>query len=230
MPLILGVVAAGPVLAHALLAMAALSAYLCSVPAIDWLRTRRPELRPPAVLFGAATVAAGVPLVVTYPAILPIVGVAAVAAVVALWLTLAGRATSVLVSLVQVAQAIALVPAAAVITGTLATPAAGRATLAASLYLIGSVLVVRSLIRERGNAAWLAASIAFHALAILAAAVVLPWPYVVLAVGLLGRAIGLPLLQRRLDAGPRRLRPIHIGIVEIVASVALIALALLVGF
>ena len=230
MPLILGVVAAGPAPAHVLLAGAALSAYLCSVPAIDLLRTRRPELRPPAVLFGAATVATGVPVVVAYPAILPIVGVVAFAALVALWLSLAGRATSVLVSLVQVVQAIALVPAASVITGTLGTPSAGRATLAAGLYLIGSVLVVRSLIRGRGNAAWLAASVAFHALAILAAALVLPWPYVVLAVGLLGRAIGLPFLQGRLDAGRRPLRPIHIGFVEIVASVALIVLALLLGF
>jgi hypothetical protein len=149
---------------------------------------------------------------------------------VAVAFVLSGRATSVVVSLAQVAQAIALVPAAATISGALAEPSTMRATAAAGLYLVGSVLLVRSMIRARGSRSYLAASIGFHAIAAVAASMLLSWPYAVFAVGLLGRAVILPLVQARLAAGPRRLRPIHIGLVEIVASSALVLLAFAIGF
>lgn len=55
----------------------------------------------------------------------------------------------------------------------------------------------------------------------------LPWPYAVLAVGLALRAAALPALQERLAGGPRRLRPIHLGLIEIAASSSLVALAFL---
>jgi len=227
---VLGIVAAGARPAHALLGVAAVSAYLCSVPAIDWLRTHRPGLRPPAVLFGVATAAAGIPLLVAYPALLPIVLAAAAAAIATAGLSLAGRSTSVLVSLAQVLQAVALVPAAAVIAGTVDAASTWRATLAAGIYLVGSVLLVRSMIRGRGNVAYLAASIAFHGAGVVAAALFLPGPYVMLAAGLLGRALALPFAQARIEHGPRRLRPIHIGLVEIAASVALVVVAVVAGF
>lgn len=229
-PLILGVIAAGPAPGHALLALAAVSAYLFSVPATEWMRTRRPELRPPTLLFGAATAAFGIPLVAMHTAIALFALVAAAAGLIALALSLGGRATSVLVSLVQVAQAIALVPAAAVVTGRFDAPATLEATLAAAIYLIGSVLVVRSLIRARNDLAYLAVSVAFHAVAVVVAALLLPGAYAVLAVGLLARAIALPIAQRRLEGGSHRLRPIHIGIVEIVASLALVLVAVVAGF
>jgi len=56
----------------------------------------------------------------------------------------------------------------------------------------------------------------------------LPWPYAVLAAALLARAVALPVVQQARPAA--RLRPIHIGIVEILASVALVSLAFAVGF
>lgn len=74
------------------------------------------------------------------------------------------------------------------------------------------------------------APVGYH-LASVAVPAVLVWvAYVVLAVGLLARAIGLPLLQSRRADGPRRLRPVHVGLAELAASVALIATALLVRF
>ena len=100
-----------------------------------------------------------------------------------------------------------------------------RATFVAAGYLAGTVLVVRSVIRERGNRAFAALSVGFHAALVVAAAVALPWPYAVYAAGLTARAIALPLVERRRAGSPRPLRPIHVGIVEIVASTVLVLLA-----
>jgi hypothetical protein len=52
---------------------------------------------------------------------------------------------------------------------------------------------------------------------------VLPPVYAVVAAALALRALALPMLQRRLAAGPRPLRPIHVGLVEIAASIAIVA-------
>jgi hypothetical protein len=228
-PLLLGIAAGGPAPGHLLLGIAAVAAYLFSVPALEWIRTRRPEHLPPAGLFGLVLAGAGVPLLVTYPDIALFVAGALAAGAATVVVVLAGRATSVAVSLLQVAQAIFLVPAAATISGTLGDASTWRAALVGGIYLVGSVLVVRSMIRARGDRRFLAASMAFHGGAVVLAAGLLPWPYAVLAAGLLARAVALPLLQSRLAAGPRRLRPIHIGMVEIVASVALVLLAFGIG-
>jgi hypothetical protein len=229
-PFLLGIAAGGARPAHLLLAAAAVSAYLCSVPAIEWVRARRSELLRPAAVFGAVVAASGIMLLTEWPELLLVGAAVAVAAGAAVAVALAGRPKSVVVSLVEVAQAIALVPAVAIISGTLDEPSTLRAAIAAGIYLLGSVLLVRSMIRARGDARVRAASIAFHAIGVLAAAVLLPWPYAVFAAGLLARAVALPLIQARFDATPRRLRPIHIGVVEIVASVTLVAMAFGVGF
>lgn len=229
-PLLVGIAAAGFTPAHALLAVAAVSAYLFSVPFIDWLRTRRPELLRPAAFFGIALAASGAPLLVQRPELAIVAALVGGAGLATAALTVTGHPKSVLVSLLEVAQAIALVPAAAIVAGTLDAPATGRATLAAGLYLGGSVLVVRSIIRARGDARFLAASIAFHTAGLALASLLLPLPYAVLAAALLARAIALPVLAARLATGQRRLRPIHIGLVEIAASVTLVTLAFAVGF
>jgi hypothetical protein len=173
--------------------------------------------------------ASGLILVVTWPELAVVIAVVVAAGLAAVAVTLAGHPRSVAVSLIEVAQAIALVPAAAILSGTLREPSTVRAALVAALYLVGSVLLVRSMIRARGDARFLGASIGFHAAGVPLAAAALPWPYAVLAAGLLARAIALPILQAR-RTGPRRLRPIHIGMVEIIASTTLVVLAFVVGF
>ena len=230
MSLLLGIAAAGARPGHVLLAVAAVSAYLFSVAAVDWLRTRRPEHLRPASVYGLLLAISGIPLVVQWPGLALLVAGVIAAGLAALAVALAGHPKSVVVSLLEVAQAIALVPASAIISGTLGEPATARAAIAASVYLVGSVLLVRSMIRERGNTWFLAASIGFHAFGLLAMAAVLGWPYAVLAAALLARAIALPLAQARSDGRSRRLRPVHIGIVEIGASIALGGLAFTVGF
>ena len=66
-------------------------------------------------------------------------------------------------SLAQTAIALVLVPAAAYVSGAWETEAVVRATLVAAGYLVGTVLVVRSVIRERGNRGFVALSVGFHA-------------------------------------------------------------------
>jgi len=87
------------------------------------------------------------------------------------------------------------------------------------------VLMVRSVLRERGNITFAAGSAGYHAALAVAAAALLPVAYPILGAALAGRAVGLPVLQRRLAAGPRPLRPIHVGIVEIVSSIAVVVVA-----
>jgi hypothetical protein len=61
------------------------------------------------------------------------------------------------------------------------------------------------------------------------ASAALPWPFAVVAAGLAARAIALPILQRRRAGTPRPLRPIDVGITEIVASTALVVVAFVAG-
>lgn len=96
------------------------------------------------------------------------------------------------------------------------------AWLACTTYFFGTVLVVKTMIRERGSRGYLAASIGYHAAsAVLFALLGHP------ALGLFFtvctvRAALLPYLAAR----GLRLRPMHIGLVEIVLSAALAVLLL----
>lgn len=232
-PLLLGVAASRPSPWHVVLAVAAGSAYLASIAALEWTRSRRSASLRPAVVFGAIFVASGSPLLVVDPRLLVVGMPVAAAAAVTLGMSIAGRGKSVAVSLVEVVQALALVPAAALLAGGALDSTVAEAALASGLYLLGSVLMVRSLIRERGNRAFAAASLAYHALATVAAWQLLPWPYAVFGAALLARAAGLLVAQARWRTGSRgqsRLRPVHVGIIEIMASLVLVTLAFGVGF
>ena len=87
------------------------------------------------------------------------------------------------------------------------------------------MLVVRSVLRERGNEAFRALSAGFHVVIAVLAALLLPLPYALLAAGLTTRAVALPLVQRRLAGRASPLRPVHVGVVELVTSLAVVATA-----
>ena len=227
-PCVLGIAASRPSSWQAVLAVTAVSGYLASSAALDWTRARRSAYLAPAATFGALFLASGGLLLLAFPALAAVAAVVAVAAAATLGVTLAGHPRSLVASLAQAAEAIVLVPAAAVVAGPVAWPAVARATLVAGLYLVGAILVVRSMIRERGNRGFVVVSIGYHTGAVALAAWVLPGVYAALALGLLLRAAVLPLLQARLHGGPRRLRPIHLGLVEIAASAAIVLAAFLV--
>jgi hypothetical protein len=230
LPLLLGTAASRPSIWQGVLAVASAAGYLASSAGADWLRARRYQYLVPLAVWGAAFVFCGLVLVVAHPGLAAALIVILPAACVVAWTTTSGRRGSLVTSLAQVAQALVLVPAAATVSGSVDAAMVGRATLAAGVYLVGTVLVVRSMIRQRGNRGFLTLSIGYHVAAVGLEAVVLPVAYAVLALALALRAAVLPALQDRLAGGPRRIRPIHLGLVEMVASSALVVLAFLARF
>ena len=229
-PLLLGVAASRPSPWQLLLAAAAASGYLASATAQAWLRARRrPSFVPSLLVYGGAFAVLGAVLVVARPALAISVVVVIPAAAVTLAGARPGTRRDLANSLAQVAIALVLVPAAAYASGDAALATVVAATLIAGAYLVGTVLVVRSVIRERGSAAFARLSVGYHALAFVLATAALPWPFTFVAAGLTARAVALPMLQRRRAGTPRPLRPIHVGVTEIVASTVLVVVAFVAG-
>jgi len=225
-PLLLGIAATAASPWHLVLAVAAVSGYLAAATAQAWLRARRrPSFGPSLALYGGVFAATGALLIVTFPALLLAAVVVAPAGALIVGGARPGTPRDLASSLAQTAIALVLVPAAAHVSAAWETDAVLRATLVAAGYLGGTVLVVRSVIRERGNRGFTALSVGFHAALVVPAALLLPWPYTAYAAALAVRAIALPLVERRRAGTGRPLRPIHVGIVEIVASTVLVVLA-----
>lgn len=206
-----------------------------------WLRSHGARrYLPPVVAYGAALVAVGLPFVLTHPAILgwaPVYAVLAVAVFAAAWLR---RERSLWGTAVAVAAAALM----ALLTFSYAVePPGGTLNPLASLTIpglllavwfaaeqAGSVLFVKTMIRKRGHAGYLAASWAWHAalLAVCCLAVLADtsgarmWPAAAVAAVLLVRAVALPLVARR-----RRLKPLVPGVTECVTSLLALAAPLL---
>ena len=227
-PLLIGVAASRPAPWHLVLAGAALTAYLASASVQAWTRARRPRAyRVPIVAYGGLFAILGLALVIAFPALLLTLVVAGPAAFLVLGGARPGTRRDLANSLAQVAQALVLVPAAAYVSGKFEVEPVVTATAVAAGYLVGTVLVVRSVLRERGNETFAAVSVGFHVVLVGLALAVLPPAYAVVAAALALRALALPIIQRRLAAGPRPLRPIHVGLVEIAASIAIVAVVFL---
>ena len=226
LPLLLGVAASRPDPWQLVLLGAALAGYLESATVQAWSKARRaPEYPAPALAYGMSFAVLGLALVVVFPALLIALVIAIPAALVVVRGAQPGTRRDLANSLAQVAQALVLVPSAAWVSGAFEAGRVAVFLAVAAAYLVGTVLVVRSVLRERGNDAFAAVSVGFHAALIIPALVFLPAAYAVLATALAGRAASLPLLQRRWAAGGRPLRPIHVGLVEIAASLGVIVTA-----
>jgi len=229
LPLLVGVAAVGATAWHGVLAVAALVGYLEAATVQAWLRARRrPSFVPSLVLYGAVFAASAVALVVAFPALLLLGVVLVPAGLVVIAGARPGTRRDLANSLGQTAIALALVPAAAIVSGAWDGPLVVAATAVAGGYLVGVVLVVRSVIRERGNRAFAAGSVGFHLLLVAGAALALPAAYAVLALALALRAAAIPALERRLAGTAHPLRPVHSGIVESFASAAVVLTAFLV--
>jgi hypothetical protein len=227
-PLLVGLAASRPAPWHLVLAGAALTAYLASASVQAWTRARRPRAyRAPIVAYGGLFAILGLALVIAFPALLLTLVVAGPAGFVVLGGARPGTRRDLANSLAQVAQALVLVPAAAYVSGSFEIEPVAAATAVAAGYLVGTVLVVRSVLRERGNEAFAAVSVGFHVVLAGLALAFLPPVYPIVAAALALRALALPALQRRLAVGPRPLRPIHVGLVEIAASIATVAVVFL---
>lgn len=225
LPLLLGVAASRPDPWQLALGGAALTGYLASATVQAWSRARRaPEFRTPAAIHGTVFAILGLTLVLVFPALLLALVIGVPAALVVARGARPGTRRDLANSLAQVSLALVLVPSAAWVSGAFEPWRVAVFTGVAAAYLFGTVLVVRSVLRERGNAAFAALSVAFH-FALIVPAVLLPVGYTVLAAALAGRAVALPVVQRRQAAGSRPLRPIHVGLVEIAASLGVVVVA-----
>ena len=229
LPLLLGVAASRPQGWQLVLGGAALAAYLASATLQAWARSRRaPGYRAPILVYGAAFAILGIVLVVTFPPLLLTLVVAIPTSLAVFGGAQPGTRRDLANSMAQVAQALVLVPAGAYVSGEFEIGRVAAYTAIAAAYLLGTVLVVRSVLRERGNDAFTALSIGTHVMVAALALALLPAAYAVLALALAARAIALPVLQRRWAAGSRPLRPIHVGLVEIAATLAVVVVSLVV--
>lgn len=223
LPLLLGVAASRPSGWQAVLGGAALAGYLLSATVQAWSRSRRSNIyQAPMLGYGAAFAVLGLALVIGHPALLLSALLIAPTAAIVLGGARPGTRRDLANSLAQVVQALVLVPAAAWVSGTFEVKPVATLALVAAGYLFGTVLVVRSVLRERGNEAFAVLSVGFHAALVVVAAVAAPWPFALVAAGLTIRAAILPVLQRRRAASPRPLRPVHVGLVEIASSLAVV--------
>jgi hypothetical protein len=187
----------------------------------SWTRLARRELSR-SVPWLVLTAVPGLPLAVTRPWLLVAAGLLAV-----LWglgLAVAARRgeRSMANDLLLVAQAVAAVPmTVAVVAGpaALAGDLAGltiTCTLVVASYLAGSVIHVKSLLREAGNASFRRLNLGWHAAALVASTLASPW----WAVGF------VPALVRALVLRPG-LRPGAIGGVEAIVAVLMVVAAFL---
>ncbi|MER5729794.1 YwiC-like family protein [Streptomyces sp. NPDC002138] len=226
-PFLAGVLLAprpGP--AHAALFGAWLSGYAAAFHGQQWLRLRRLSRSPraaarhvrPGLVFGAACAALALPLAVLHP-----------------WLLGAGAAAAPFVAVNTYAARrnreralwnglAAVVPACAMLLVALRLGGGGlgeglRPALACLLYFGGTVLYVKTMIRERNSPAHRRASVAFHAAALAAATCLGPW---------LALPFTLYLTRAALLPG-RALKPPVIGALELTASALLLTTLLLPG-
>ena len=228
-PLLLGIAASRPEPWQLVLAAAAVAGYLASATWQAWMRARR---RPSYVfslrVYGTTFAVLAAALVATHPPItlagLVVVPVAAIAFLGAR----PGARRDLGDSLAQVVEALVLTPVAAYLSGSFEPPTVAIYTAIAATYLVGTVVVVRSVIRERGNTAFAAGSIGYHAALVAAAAIWLPGQYAVVAAGLTARAVALPVVQRRRAGTSHPLRPVQVGAVEAVAALVVVLVAFVV--
>lgn len=225
-PFLLGVAASRPNAWQLVLAAAALTGYLTSATLQAWGRARRPpDYRAPIGVYGAVFAVTGLILIVVFPPLLLSLVVVVPTAIVVFQGARPGTRRDLANSLAQVAQVLVLVPAAAYVSGAVDVDGVVAYTVVAAAYLVGTVLVVRSVLRERGNVTFGTLSVGFHVVMTALVIILYPAAYALLAAGLTGRAIALPILQRRWASAGRTLRPIHVGMVEIAASIAVVVVS-----
>lgn len=218
-PWLLGAGVSGWRWVHLPLILAALAAYLTSWATGRWATSHAaPRFRRPALAYAVAAVVPALLTLALAPGLLwfaPLILVATAVQLVAAWRR---EERSLVNGLVAVAQACLLTPVAAVAGGAPwqeSLPAFG----AALLYFLGTVLHVKTMIRERGERAWYVATVAYHGAALLAASLISPW-----------LALPFTLYLARTAILPRRVVPVPVvGAIEVLNSVLLVITCLAAG-
>ncbi|MCM4084669.1 YwiC-like family protein [Paractinoplanes hotanensis] len=216
-PWLTGVLTAGFRWPHLPLLGAWLSGYLLSYYALQALKTRRlSRVRPQLLLYGPLTAVLALVVVIARPQVLFYTCAYAPLLAFNAYYARQRHERALLNDLTSVLQSCLVVFVAATVAGT-GISEVGPAFTTVMLYFTGTVLYVKTMIRERGNPSYHRASIAYHVLA-LGVASLLTIPIAAVFLLLLIRATILPRY---------RLTPKHVGIAEIIASVLVLLSAVL---
>jgi hypothetical protein len=229
LPLTAGIWLTGPAWVHLPLALFWVVGYLAFHAAGRWLRSRhRSRQLVPLVVYGAVAAILGVVTLLAAPSLLWWAPAFLPLLALSLWWTARGAERSLRNDAVTVLAACLMAPVA-FDAGTGAGAGAGWVGLWVTAgvllsYFLGTVLYVKTMIRERGRRGYVVASVGYHLAGVLGAVLLVTagwqrWWLVVLWVLLTGRALAGPAVNARRD---RPLRPVVVGVGEIVASAAVL--------
>jgi hypothetical protein len=211
-PWLAGVLTAGFRWVHLPLLGAWLAGYLASYYVFQAVKTRRlNRFRAQLVAYAVPTVLLGGLVLGLRPSVLWYAPAYALLLAVNAGYAFRHRERALANDLASVAQSCLMVFVCATVAGA-PLDRVLPAFLAVTAYFVGTVLYVKTMIRERGHVGYYRASVAYH-LVILAVAAWFRAPVAILFAALLARAIVFP---------RRRLTPKQVGLVEIVASVLLL--------
>lgn len=205
LPYLASMVVTGPIWVHLPLLFAWLAGYLASYYALQAIKTRRVDrVRTPLLTY--ATTAAVLALLVASvrPAVLWYAPAYAALLAINVWYARRRDERALVNDFASVVQGCLMVFVAATVAG--APPSTVVVAFAVVLaYFAGTVLYVKTMIRERGNASYRTASVAYHAAAVAGALWLGPFVAAVFAL-LLARAWLLP---------GRPISPKQVGLIEI---------------
>ncbi|GID30368.1 YwiC-like family protein [Paractinoplanes brasiliensis] len=214
-PWLAGVLAAGFRWAHLPLLGAWLTGYLFTYYALQAIKTRRlSRFRPQLLLYGPIAGGLGVLTVIGHPRVLAYAPAYACLLMINAYYARMRRERAIVNDLVSVVQSCLMVLVAATVTGAALTQSL-PALIIVLLYFTGTVLYVKTMIRERNNPAYYRISVIYHVLGFVAAACLGAMPATVFAI-LLARAAAFPRY---------RLTPKHVGMMEIGTAVLVLIAA-----
>lgn len=217
-PLLTGALASGVRPLHAVLAVFWFTGYFAFFATGLWLKSRRrPINRAPAMAYSAAATVLAVLLVLLAPGLLRWVPLFVIPLGVGLWASATRHERGLLSGLsTTIGSSLMTVVAYDLGPGT-DWPRAWFLAAVMAVYFAGTVLYVKTVIRQRGNQRYWWLSVGWHGVATLALSPVDP-PLAVVFAALTARAAVVPRY---------RFSPKQIGIGEIVATVVVTIVALL---
>ncbi|MET8838213.1 YwiC-like family protein [Micromonospora sp. NPDC004540] len=215
LPYVAAVGVTGPRWPHLPVLGVGLAGYLFSYYALLAVKTGRADrVRPQLLVYGAATALLGAPVLLARPAVLGYVPLYAALLAVNVGHARRRRERALLNDLASVGQSLLMVFVVATVAEVPPVDLVGVAA-AVGAYLVGTVLYVKTMIRERGSARYRWASLAYHLVA-LAVAVTAGWGPAVAAV------FALLLIRAGVLPG-RRLTPLRVGLIEMVGTLLVLA-------